>query len=73
MEFDERLTELIESAEALAEGLRDLAYGYLREGFFNKSEDSLKLEREVARARRSVEKAVHIMCSLQRMIEVSDE
>lgn len=68
-EYIERISEVLSQAENLSESLADLGYGFLREGFTSHDQSSLGYEKEVAKARRSVEKAVHVLRTLERKLD----
>ena len=47
--------------EVIAEEIADLAFNQLRAGVENDDKDSVAEERRLTRARRAVEKAVHLL------------
>ena len=53
--------ELQQRLEAIAEEIGDLAFNQLRAGVENADKDSIAEERRLVRARRAVEKAVHLL------------
>ncbi len=65
MEYDEEINELLSQAESLAEGLSDLGFKLLREGFSKRDESSIAFEKDVAKARRGVDKAIHLLKALE--------
>ncbi len=73
MEYDEQISELLSQAESLTEGLSDLGFKLLREGFNKRDENSLTFEKDVAKARRGVEKAVHLLRALGNKLEKQQE
>ena len=53
--------DLQQRLEAIAEEIGDLAFNQLRAGVENADKDSIAEERRLVRARRAVEKAVHLL------------
>lgn len=58
------LDELITQLEGIEELLRDRAYGELAEAAGTGDPVAIATERKLAQARRSIEKAIHVLQSL---------
>jgi hypothetical protein len=59
--MNDRIDSVVDRLEAIAEELADLALESLHEAVATKSRDRPELERQLTRARRAVEKAVHVL------------